>query len=84
MDDLTVFALTPSFEMFDAASGTKLAKNLTLFITQFGRYQSEDRSPDHFLRGVAKYPRGGSIPTHNEAIQIFAYNRIVRGIHDCG
>src|SRR5690349_782003 len=68
--------------MLDAFSSTDSSQDPLFVILEFRRNHLTNGMPDHFFRRISKNSLCGWIPTGHDAVQVFAYDGIVRGLDD--
>ena len=72
-----VAALAHRFEVIDTPTGAdRFEHGVFLGLSIVGN-DATNRSADHLVGCVAEHPLGGIVPRQNDAVQIFADNRIV-------
>ena len=70
--------------MIDSPAALEPLENLRFFAPEIGRNNKRNVLSDGFLGGVAEYPFRSFIPTRDRTVELFADDRIVRGVHDSG
>ena len=83
-DGSSIFAETHGFEMLHALAAFEAIQDLRFFIEAIRRKKNGDRLADHLLGGVAEYPLGGLVPASDDAVQVFADNRVIGRSNDGG
>src|SRR6266404_2770525 len=78
----TVLAYADSFEMVDSLASLESLKNLCFLVPAVGRNDERNVPADRLLCGVPEHSPRTFIPAGDDAIQILADDRVVRGIHD--
>jgi hypothetical protein len=68
--------------MLNGVASANLLQNCGLFILPVRRYQNRDRPADSLFGSIAKQALGAPIPSRNNAIEVFAYDRIVGRLDD--
>ena len=63
--------------MIHAFPALEVFENFGFFIETVGGEKNGDRLSDHLFGGIAEYSLGGLVPTADDAIEVFADNRIV-------
>ena len=70
--------------VIDALTAPYAREDAGLLVVSLSRNQNRDRFADSFFGGIAKQPLRALIPTHNDAVQIFADNGVIRRLDDGG
>jgi len=68
--------------MLDGLAATDAGKDPEFFVEFGGREQNGDGFADDLVSRVAEQPLGACVPTLNDAFEVLADNRVVRGFHD--
>ena len=84
VDAAAVFADADGFEMIDAFAPADFRQNGGFFVESLGRQQNQNRLADDFVGGVAEDALGGRVPTEDDAVEIFADDRVVGSGNDGG
>src|SRR5678815_3072562 len=79
-DEVSVLRSALGVEVLDALTLTDASKNGGHFRWVVRRGQHRDGMPDSLRGGIAKQALGGAIPTGDDAVRVFADNRVNRGI----
>src|SRR5579884_1918865 len=82
VEQRAVFSAANGFEMIDALSPPQSREDLRLLIQAIWRNEHGDRFAHGFFRRVAEHPLRAFVPAHDDAVQIFADDRIVGGVDD--
>ena len=76
----TIFADADRIEMIYALAPLEAVQNLRLFVAPVRGNQHGDGPPDRFLGRVAEQPLRAFVPTGDDAVEVFADDRVVGGI----
>src|SRR5215475_797930 len=68
--------------MLNALTPPDLLNNLRLFVQPVRRNQNGAGLAYRLLSRVAEHPLRALVPTSDDAVEVFAQNRVVRGIYD--
>src|SRR5215207_5612134 len=68
----------------DPLAATQPGHDVAKLVNPLPREDTDDRLPDHLLRGVAIQTLGGLVPAGDDAIQRLADDDVVRGFDDGG
>src|SRR4051794_1848642 len=68
--------------MLDVLATSEARQNGSLFVHTLRWHEEGDWPTDYLFRGVAEQPLRPPIPTLDDAVEVFAYNRVVRGLND--
>ena len=71
-----------SLKVFDAIAGTNLAQDHRFIAVKLWRNDGQHVTSNDLVRGVTEDPLSGSVPVGDHAIQVFAYDGIIRGVND--
>jgi hypothetical protein len=69
--------------VIDTLPGTNFAQNEVFFVVQVRGNEAEDGLADDLARFIAKNAAGSLVPTADDAIEIFADNRVIGRSDDC-
>src|SRR5499426_4442572 len=76
-----VLAQADGFEMFNPGAPPDLLNNLRLFVKPVPRNQNGAGLAYRFLSRVAEHPLRALVPTRDDAVEVSAQDRVVRGIY---
>src|SRR5215510_2714515 len=76
-----VFTQADGFEMFNPGAPPDLLNNLRLFVQPVRRNQNGAGLAYRFLSRVAEHTLRALVPTRDDAVEVFAQDRVVRGIY---
>src|SRR5262249_26578425 len=76
-----VFTQADGFEMFNPGAPPDLLDNLRLLVQPVRRNQNGAGLAYRFLSRVAEHPLRALVPTSDDAIEVFAQDRVVRGTY---
>ena len=82
VDEATVLAAADGFKMIDALAAPDASENDWLLVLQILRDDDGDRFADDLLRRITEQPSGAGIPADDDAIEVFADDRIVGQFDD--
>src|SRR5690349_3935286 len=70
--------------MIDALAALKTGQDFGLLVLPvFRNYEFEDGLADRLFRRIAEQALRPLIPTHDDAVQVLADDRVIRRTHDC-
>ena len=71
--------LPPAYgvEVIDALATTDSREHHVLFGQPIGREEHRDRLTHRFIGGVAEQPLGAAVPRRDDAVEIFADDRVL-------
>jgi hypothetical protein len=72
------------FEMLHSFAAANACENLIFFAPSFRWNEQSDMFTNCFFRTVTQYSLGCGIPGHNYAVESFADDYVVRGLHNRG
>src|SRR5215813_9725938 len=76
-----VLAQADGFEMFNPLAPPDLINNMRLFVQPVRRNQNGAGLAYRFLSRVAEHPLRALVPASDGAVEVFAHDRVVGGIH---
>src|SRR5439155_2713363 len=76
-DQGSVLAPADRLEMFDGFTAPDFGKNLVFFRLAFRRNDQTDGLTDDFVSAVSEDPLGATVPGGDDAVQIFADDRVL-------
>ncbi len=79
-----VFPLAHGLEVIDALSAPDARQHLIFFALAIRGNEQPDRLADNLVRRVLKHPLRRTIPRLDDAVQVFAQNRVVARLDDGG
>ena len=82
VDEATVLAAADGFKMIDALAAPDASENDWLLVLQILRDDDGDRFADDLLRRITEQPSGARIPADDDAVEVFADDRIVGQFDD--
>src|SRR6476469_9150273 len=77
-----MLALPDGLEMVDPLSSSDARKNLSLLALPVFRNQNRNGTADCLFGSIAKDAFGTPVPVGDNAVEIFAYNRVIAGFDD--
>jgi hypothetical protein len=76
LDQPSVLAAADGFVMLDELAAGDGREDLLFFGMEVCRHQQGDRLADHLLGHVTVKPLGAAVPADNQAVEVFAEDRV--------